>query len=43
MVLSPVLFAASGDADLCNDPKNAKNKIFYQIFFLCNNSDTTGV
>ena len=28
MVLSPVLFAASGDADSCNDPKNAKTKIF---------------
>ena len=26
MVLSPVLFAASGSADPCNDPKNAKSQ-----------------
>ena len=26
MVLSPVLFAASGDAAPCNDPKNAKTQ-----------------
>ena len=32
-----------GDADPYNDPKMQKQKYLFQIFFPCNNSDTTGV
>ena len=43
MVLSPVLFAASGTPSPAMTRKRKKTKYLFQTFFPCNNSDTTGV
>ena len=43
VVLSPVLFAAPGTPSPATTRKTQKTKYLFQIFFPCNNSDTTGV
>ena len=43
VVLSPVLFAVPGMPTPATTRKTQKTKYLFQIFFPCNNSDTTGV